>query len=46
MAQFIEQWFGFERSFMWWNVLILVGFSAFFFTNSVLALKFVNWQKR
>ena len=46
VAGFVQQFLGYEWSFRWWTILIMAGYSIFFFCTCLLALKKLNWQNR
>lgn len=46
LSQFLEDSFGFEYSFRWWCVLILLAFVLFFRLGSVVALLRLNFSSR
>lgn len=46
VATFVRQYFGFEHSFLGYAALVLCGFIIVFRVAAVLALRYINWQKR
>ena len=46
VKQYISDQFGFERSFLKWSALGLAGWAIFFAIIFVLAIKFLDFQRR
>ena len=46
LNQYIKDTFGFERSFLKWTAVGLAGWALFFSLVFVLAIKFLNFQRR
>lgn len=46
VSRFLEDYFNFKYNFRWFAVLIVFCFIIFFRVGSVMALRFVNFNKR
>jgi hypothetical protein len=46
VAQYIKDTFGFERSFLKWAAVGAAGWALFFAFIFILAIKFLNFQRR
>lgn len=46
VGEFMESYFGYEASFVWWNVLIVFAYVLVFRVGAVLLLKYVSFERR
>ena len=46
VATYVHQYYGFSHSFIGYAALVLCGFIVLFRVTAVLALQYINWQKR